>query len=64
MTYFLLESITKKIFKLLFLATISIALINLTGCKKKSSSSVVPATEAATVETTFDKGTFGSATFN
>ena len=54
----------KKIFKLLFLATISIALINLTGCKKKSSSSVVPATEAATVETTFDKGTFGSATFN
>ena len=38
----------KKIFKLLFLATISIALINLTGCKKESST---PAAAASTSKT-------------
>jgi len=54
----------KKIFKLLVLATISIALINLTGCKKKSSSTATTETETAIIETTFDKGTFGLATFN
>ena len=56
----------KKIFKLLALTVISIALINLTGCKKKSSSTVTPETETPTptIETTFDKSTFGSATFN
>ena len=54
----------KKIFKLLALTVISIALINLTGCKKKSSSTVTPETETPTIETTFDKGTSDSATFN
>ena len=56
----------KKIFKLLALTVISIALINLTGCKKKSSSNVTPETETPTptIETTFDKGTSDSATFN
>jgi hypothetical protein len=56
----------KKIFKLLALTVISIALINLTGCKKKSSSTVTPETETETptIETTFDKGTSDSATFN
>jgi len=56
----------KKIFKLLALTVISIALINLTGCKKKSSSTATTETETETptIETTFDKGTFGSATFN
>jgi len=38
----------RKIFKLLFLATISIALINLTGCKKESST---PAAAASTSKT-------------
>ena len=56
----------KKIFKLLVLATISIALINLTGCKKKSSSTATTEaeTETPTIETTFDKGTSDSATLN
>jgi M6 family metalloprotease-like protein len=35
------QSKMKKIFKLLFLATISIALLNLAGCKKKSSTPAV-----------------------
>jgi len=56
----------KKIFKLLALTVISIALINLTGCKKKSSSTATTEaeTETAIIETTFDKGTSDSATFN
>jgi len=58
----------KKIFKLLALTVISIALINLTGCKKKSSSTATTETETETetaiIETTFDKGTSDSATFN
>lgn len=56
----------KKIFKLLALTVISIALVNLAGCKKKSSSTATTETETETptIETTFDKGTSDSATFN
>lgn len=39
-----MENIMKKIFKLLFLATISIALLNIAGCKKKSTTPAAAST--------------------